>query len=686
MKNQFPPPLAPEKPHKMTHHGDTRIDPYFWLREKENPETLKYLKAENAYFSAQLKPFEKIKKKIYSEMFSRITQEDESVPAPNGPWLYFNQWKKGRQYKIHCRKAKGKTKVETLLDENLLAKGKKFCDVQSVETSPDHNILGYAADFDGSERYQISFLDLKTKKPLKDKLKNTSGNFLYSADSETLFYVKLNESLRPFQVWRHKLGSKVDADILVFEESDPKHFVSVAKSATGNFIFINSHGKITSEIWVLDAHNPSRKAQCFQPRIEGLEYEVDQAQDLFWVRTNLEAPNFKLMVTDLDQTSKDHWREYLPHSSDSYLNYCFHFKKFLVTHSLKKGLPQIEVFNLEKKSSQTLKFKDEAYHVGISPDNLEYSTDRLRLYYSSPITPNSILEYNMDKKVSKTLKIQKVKGHNPKKYICERTFVKSHDGTLVPLVLTYKKGLKKNKKNPAYLYGYGSYGAIIPDGFPGYRDPFRLIDRGFVYATAHIRGGGEMGRQWYEGGKFLNKKNTFLDFIACAEYLKTKGYCSPDQLVAMGGSAGGMLMGACINMRPDLFNLVVAHVPFVDVLNTMLDSSLPLTPMEYKEWGNPEADKQYYDYIKSYSPYDNIRPLNYPALFVTCGLNDPRVTYWEPAKWVARLRATKTDSHPIVFKTNMGAGHFGTSGRFEHLWEPAEEYAYILGFFGMDKK
>ncbi|WP_413570305.1 S9 family peptidase [Bdellovibrio sp. HCB117] len=684
MKNKISIPKAPQKLKNLELHGDIRVDPFFWLREKENPETLKYLNAENAYYEAHMKPLASLKDKLFKEMKARIKEDDSSVPAPYGEYLYYTRYKKGKQYSYECRKLKAGGKEQILLDKNVLAKGKKYCDVTSVKVSPEHDLLSYCADFDGSERYTVYFKDLTTNKLLKDTIPNCNGAVAFAEDNETVFYVRLDENLRPYQVYRHKLGNPVEQDELVYHEKDAKQFLGLSKSASHNFIFIGSYGKITSEVWYLDAHNPSLPARCIQPRIEGLEYDVDHAGDKFWIRTNLEAQNFKIMTTSLLATEKDHWKDFVPHKPEIFVGEFHLFKNFLVLGERENGLPQVRIFDLQKKKDHTIKFKDAAFNVSITPDNYEYKTENLRLNYSSPITVPTILEYNMRTKATKTLKTKQVKGHKSTNYVCERVWVTGHDGTQIPMVLTYKKGLKKNKTNPTYLYGYGSYGAIIPDSFPERRDIFRLVDRGCVFAMAHIRGGGEMGRQWYEDAKFLKKTNTFKDFISCAEYLKYKGYSHPQKLAIAGGSAGGMLMGACMNMRPDLFDVVVAHVPFVDVVNTMLDKDLPLTQTEYKEWGNPE-DREYYFYMKSYSPYDNIEEKNYPTLYVTCGLNDPRVTYWEPAKWVAKLRDKKTDDNLIIFKTNMGAGHFGSSGRFDHLYENAEEYAFVLNHFGIKK-
>lgn len=676
------PPIAPKRPKKLVLHKDVRIDNYFWLKNKDHPDTMKYLKAENDFFQSEMKPLKKIKDKLFKEMKSRIKEDDSSVPAPYGEWVYFRKFKKGKQYSIEMRKPKnGKGKEEVLLDANLIAKGKKYSDVTGEQVSPDQNIYSYCTDFDGSERYTVHFKNLTTGKMLKDQLKNCNGSVVFANDNKTVFYTVLDAKLRPYRIYKHILGNLNAKDILVHEEKDPQYFMGLSKSASDNFIFIGSYGKITSEVWYLDAHNPSRPPQCIEPRKEGVEYDVEHQGDHFWIHTNYKALNFRIMKVGLVNTGLKHWKEVVSHKPNRIIAAADFTERFMILSERENGLPQIRIYDFEKNKQHVLKFKDAAYTVSVQPDNFEFKTQTLRISYSSPVTPPSVIDYDMLTRESKILKKQKVKGHVESKYVCERIWVKGHDGAKIPLVLTYKKGLKKNSKNPTYLYGYGSYGANIPDAFPGYRDMFRLIDRGFVYALAHIRGGGEMGREWYENGKFLKKMNTFKDFISCAEYLKKSGYSAKDKLAIAGGSAGGMLMGACVNMRPDLFDVVVAHVPFVDVVNTMLDKDLPLTQLEYTEWGNPE-NKKYYHYIKSYSPYDNVEAKEYPHMFITCGLNDPRVTYWEPAKWTAKLRDLKTNNNVIVFKTNMGAGHFGASGRFDHLGELAEEYSFILSKFG----
>jgi oligopeptidase B len=673
-------PKVAKRPKTLKNHGQKRVDNYFWLRDKENPEVIRYLKDENKYFEAKMKPLVKLKAKLFTEMKSRIKEDDATVPAPYGDFVYYTKFQKGKQYSINCRKLKKSGKEEVYFDENVLAKGKKYFNSSGHKVSPDQKLLMYSTDFDGSERYDVRVKEIATGHLLPDVLKSCSGSFVWANDGRTIFYVVADENLRPTKVFRHVLGQDPKDDQMVFEEKDLSQFLHVSKTQDDAFIFIESNGKTTSENWYLSADTPFAELKCFHPREEDLEYSVEHRHGHFWILTNLKAENFQIMKCPVEKTAKKYWKTFYKNSRKVYREGFLILEGFLVMTERENGLPQIRVYDFAKKKDHQIKFEDAAYTVGLGA-NLEFATDILRIHYASPITPDSTIDYNMLTRKKDVRKTKEVKGHKKSKYICNRVWVKGHDGVKIPMTLVYLKTLKLNGKAPGYLYGYGSYGMNIPDSFPSRRDMYRLIDRGFVYALAHPRGGSDMGRDWYEDGKFLKKKNTFKDFIACGEYLKKKNYVAKDKLAACGGSAGGMLMGACVNMRPDLFKVVAAHVPFVDVVNTMLDRDLPLTQLEYKEWGNPE-EKKYFKYMLSYSPYDNVEKKAYPNLFITCGLNDPRVTYWEPAKWVAKLRELKTDQNTLVFKTNMGFGHFGASGRFEHLHEQAEEFAFILGVFG----
>lgn len=681
MKKQksFSPPLAPRIETRLETHGDVRLDPYFWLRDKKHPETMKYLKAENEYYEQTMKPLKKVREKLFKEMKSRIREDDSSPPAPWGDYEYYTKFQKGKQYAIKCRRRKGSRKEEILLDENKLAHGKKYFSLGSFSVANSHNLLAYSVDFDGSEKYTLKFLDLKTKKDFGAQIPNTaSGGVVWANDNQTLFYIVQDANLRPHRVFRHRLGQPSSQDTLIYEEKNPEFFLGLGKTASDQYILISSHAKNSSEIQFIDADFPLQKPRMIEPRKEDLEYEVEHNGDSFYLLTNANgATNFKVMRTPVAKPGKRNWKDFWGHKKTTLIGDFLMFKDWLVLFEREKANPQIHVVSLRRKSDTHLvRFKDPAYSVGPST-NFEFDTDELRINYSSMVQPSTTYDYNMRTSRRIVRKEQKVPGYKPSLYKCERLWVKGHDGTKIPLSLVYKKGLKKNGKAPTYLYSYGSYGSSTPTTFSTLR--LSLLNRGFVYAIAHIRGGQEMGRQWYEDGKFLKKKNTFLDFISCADYLVKNKFTSPSRLAIAGGSAGGMLMGAVLNMRPALFQVAAAHVPFVDVLNTMLDASLPLTPMEYNEWGNPNELKTY-QYIKSYSPYDNVRPQNYPNILVTAGISDPRVTYWEPAKWVARLRTTKTGNGTIVFKTNMGGGHFGASGRFEALKEYADEYAFLFEF------
>lgn len=684
MKSQLP-FVAPEKPTVFNHHGIKRSDSYFWMRNRKDPDTMKFIHSENKYFENQMKPLASLKKKLFKEMKARIQENDSTYPSPSGPYEYYTEYKKGQQYPLEQRKRRGDTNnnAETILDHNVLAKGKKYLDVSDSAPCPQHRLLAYSVDFDGSEKYEIRIKDLTTGKELKDKVPNTNGGLVWAKDSLAFYYVELDSQQRPVKIKRHLLGSDPKKDETLYHEKNQEYFLDVFGSSSEDFIFAAAYGKTSSEIFYLSSHDNSAKLKLFQKRKADHEYFVDHHHDLgFLVRTNFRSKEFDLYQTPVHQTEMRHWKLFWRSPKDTFFSGLSCFANFLALQERSLGLPQIRIINLKNLKNHTIQFPDAAYSVNVDEASYEYSTQNLRVVYSSPITPHTLFSYDMEKKIFQVLKQKDVTGHRKEKYVTERVWVKSHDGTKVPMVLTYKKGLKRNGKNPVYLYGYGSYGANIPNAFPAHRDLYRLIDRGCIYALAHIRGGGEMGQKWYQNGKFLKKQNTFKDFIACAEWLHDKKYSAPEKTVIAGGSAGGMLVGACANMRPDLYKLVIAHVPFVDVINTMLDDKLPLTQLEYKEWGHPK-DKKYFKYMLSYSPYDNVKPQNYPEFFVTCGLNDPRVTYWEATKWVAKLRKLKTDQNRILFKTNMGAGHFGASGRFEHLWENAEEYAVIISALGM---
>lgn len=664
-------PKAPQYPRKFVKHGDIRVDNYFWLKDVKHPETLPYLKTENAYFNQQMKPLSKVKNKLFSELKSRLPENDHSVPAISGEYEYFFKLKKGLQYRVHYRRRVGEKKEELLLDENVLARGKKYFDLAEEVISPNHQLLAYATDSNGSERYTLHVRDLSTHKDIKDKIENCGGA-VWSADSQYLFYVALDKNLRPFKVYRHELGTPKAKDVLLYEEKDSRFFLNLYLSSSKKYIFMLSSAKESSEVRYLNAFTPTQKFKLFAKRKENVLYDVNHRNQEFWIHTNENADNYQIFRCSEFDVARKTWSSFLKNSPTRYRTDLLLFANHAVIIERFKGSPQISVFDFKTEKFHFIKLPDAVCSVSFG-DNDEFDSKFLRLNYSSPVWPPSVLDYDMSARNILIKKESKVRGYKRQNYKCERVWVGSHDGVKVPLILLYKKGIKK--RAPVYLDGYGAYGYSIPDSF--LRNEFSLVNRGFIFAFAHVRGGGEMGRHWYDGGKFLKKKNTFKDFIACAEYLIKSKRADAKKLFIVGRSAGGMLMGACMNMRPDLFNAVIAHVPFVDVINTMLDDTLLLTKTEYDEWGNPHK-KKFYNYIRSYSPYDNVVAKDYPALFVTCGLNDPRVTYWEPAKWVAKLRELKTNNEPILFKTHMGAGHFGNTGRFEMLKETAEEYAFVL--------
>ena len=684
------PPKAKKISYTHKKFGDKRPDPYFWLRKKDSSEVLKYLNQENKYAEKVLKPIDKLKSKVFNEMKSRIPQNDDSVPYKYGPYKYYSSWKKGKDYAIFKRIKIKTKKEEVILDINNLAKKHKYCDVDGLGVSPDHNILAYSLDSKGREFYDICFKDLKTKKLLKHSIPQVTSDFCWAKDNEHVFYVYQDrKDLRPNKIYKFNIytGKKT----LVYEEKDTKFSVFVNKPLCGELIFIVSVSKNTSEYRFLPADKPHQKPVLFSKRKANHEYHLDYGDKTFYISTNKDkAYNFKIMKTNLlDFHTGNHtgnqkefypakkWKPVLPHKKDTFIENYEVFKKYVVLQVRIKGNQQILILNRGTQKTHKIKFKEEIYSVRVSSSNFTYDTDSIRINYDSLTQPTSVYDYDIKTKKLKLKKQQKILGSfKSKNYIAKREFAKSRDGTKIPISIVYKKNLKVTKNTPLLLYGYGSYGMSMDPDFSS--TVFSLLDRGFVYAIAHIRGGSEMGKLWYENGKFLKKKNTFYDFIDSAKHLIKKSYTSRKHLYIMGGSAGGLLMGAVLNEESKLFNGAVALVPFVDALTTILDDSLPLTTAEYEEWGNPN-NKTYYKYMKSYSPYDNVKKTEYPHLFVGTGYHDPRVQYWEPAKWVAKLRDYKTDKNLLVLSTNMGTGHFGDTGRFGSLKRIAESYAFIIG-------
>jgi oligopeptidase B len=680
-KMNLPVPTVKAVPKELSIHGDTRIDEFYWLNERENPEVIAYLNSENAYREQMTTHTKAFRDKLFEEIKGRIKQDDESVPYKDNGYFYLTRYETGKEYAIHSRK-KGSldAKEEVMLDVNELAKPYKYYAVGGRSVSSNNKILAYGEDTLSRRIYTLLFKDLETGKMLKDKIPNTSGNAVWANDNQTIFYSVKDASLRPYKIFKHKLGTPASKDVEVFHESDETFASAVYKTKSKKYIVIASFQTLTTEYRVLDANKPDGSFRIIQPRTRGLEYFMDHFGDKFYFRTNLDAKNFRLMATSETATTKENWTEVIAHRDDVLLEGMEIFKDHLVLSERIKGITQLRVRPWNGSAEHYIQFGEDAYmaYVDVNPD---FDTDVLRVGYMSLTTPSTTYDYNMNTKKLTQLKQQAVLGgFDRNDYASERIYIKARDGVQVPVSIVYKKGFKKDGKQPLLLYAYGSYGASMDPTFNSAR--LSLLNRGFAYAIAHIRGGEELGRAWYEDGKLLKKKNTFTDYIDCADYLIKNKYTSADKLFAMGGSAGGLLMGAVVNMRPELFKGVIAAVPFVDVVTTMLDESIPLTTGEYDEWGNPN-DKTYYDYMKSYSPYDNVEAKAYPAMLVTTGLHDSQVQYWEPAKWVARLRTKKTDKNPLLLYTNMDTGHGGASGRFEKYKEVAMEYAFLLDLAGL---
>lgn len=678
-KMDTPAPVAKKVAKTLSIHGDDRTDNYYWLNQREDQEVIDHLNAENAYKENLMSHLSDFQTSLFEEMKGRIKQDDQSVPYKKNGYYYITQYKEGNEYPIYSRKKETlEAEEELLLDVNVLAEPYEFYNAGGLSVSPSNKILAYAEDTLSRRIYTIRFKDLETGEMIEDYIPNTTGGTVWANDNQTVFYTVKDDALRPYKIFRHKLGTPVSEDVEVFHESDATFNAYAFKTKSEKYIVIASFQTLSSEYRVLNADDPEGEFRIIQPRERNLEYSLTHYEDKFYIRTNLDAQNFRLMMTDENNTTKDNWEEVIAHRDDVLLESMDIFKDHLVLSERKAGITRLRVRPWEGEEHY-IDFGEDAY-LAYTSANPEFDTKLLRLGYTSMTTPNSTFDYDMETKAFTLLKEQEVVGDfNKEDYQSERFFVEVRDGEKVPVSMVYKKGFKKDGTQPVLLYGYGSYGATMDPYFSSVR--LSLLDRGFAFAIAHIRGGEEMGRRWYEDGKLLNKKNTFTDFIDCGEYLVKNNYTNPDKLFAYGGSAGGLLMGAIINMRPDLWKGVVAAVPFVDVVTTMLDESIPLTTGEYDEWGNPN-DKEYYDYILSYSPYDNVEAKEYPAMLVTTGLHDSQVQYWEPAKWVAKLREFKTDKNPLLLHTNMDAGHGGASGRFERLKETAMQYAFMLDLAG----
>lgn len=672
------PPKAPQIPSKLTHHGHTRLDHYYWMNQRDSQEVLAHIQAENAYTDEILSPVMATREELFAEIKGRIKQDDTSVPYRwNGYW-YQSRYAEGLEYPIHVRWPDGEPEAEqVLLDENVLAEGQAYLDVADFSVSPDNEWLAYAADFQGRRLYTLYFLHLTTGRLLEETIEGTAGEFEWANDSKTLFFIHQEEdTLRNHQLLRYTIGSGMPS-VLVWEEEDEAFDLSLDKTQSEQYLTCTAFSKTNTELRYLPAHEPAGEWRIFQVREPNHEYAADHLHGIWYIRSNYRAPNYAILTCTEAATERKHWQVMLNHRPVVMLEDFGVFDKWLVVEEREEGLMRLFIQPLDNSEGHYIAFSEAAYTVKLLP-NPESDTDWLRYQYTSLTTPSSVVDYHMGSREKVLKKQQEVMGDfHANNYVSERLWATAQDGVQVPVSLVYRKDCRTDKPQALLLYGYGSYGISIDPGFSSAR--LSLLDRGFIFAIAHIRGGSEMGRWWYEEeGKFLHKKNTFTDFIACAEHLIKKGYTNPQHLYAMGGSAGGLLIGAVINMRPDLWRGVVGIVPFVDALTTMLDPSIPLTTQEYDEWGNPE-DETYYRYMHTYSPYDNISEQAYPAVLAASGYHDSQVQYWEPAKWVARLRDNQQGKSPILLHMNFDAGHGGASGRFEQYKETALYYAFLLG-------
>ena len=669
------PPSAPRQPHVTTVHGDTRLDQYFWLRDREDPAVLEYLREENAWTDSVMAPTRALQETLYQELLGRIQETDLTVPELENGWLYYVRTEAGKQYPILCRRRDvADAPEEILLDQNARAAGHEYYRAAGLTVSPDQRRLAWGEDISGSEVFIAHVKDLDTGAILSEAIPGTSGNLAWAADSETLVYVTLDAAHRPSRVWRHRLGAD-GADALVFEETDEAFWVGVELTKSRAFLLIESASHATSETRYAPASRPDTAFRIVRPRITGIEYDVTHRGDRFYLVTNKGARNFQLVSVPTSDPSMA-WQVVIPATESIKLDAVEAFAGHLVVYERESGLPQVRIIDIDGGISHRVAFPEPVYSVR-RHSNPEWNTSTLRFTYTSLVTPASVIDYGMDARTWTLRKEQVIpSGYDRARYRSTRLQATAPDGAQVPISLVWKEPLERNGQRPMYLQAYGSYGINFDPSFSSHY--LSLLDRGFIVGIAHVRGGEEMGRRWYDDGKQKQKRNTFTDFIACAEYLVAQRYTASDRLAITGGSAGGLLMGAVTNLRPDLFATVVADVPFVDVVNTMLDPTLPLTVIEYDEWGNPTDDESAYRYMLSYSPYDNVAPRAYPNLLVTAGLNDPRVAYWEPAKWTAKLRDLKTDQNRLLLRTNMGAGHAGASGRYDYLREVAFRYAFVL--------
>src|SRR3954470_2217379 len=693
-----PAPRAERQPKVSTRHGITLTDDYAWLRADNwrevmrdpsvlDPKIREYLEAENAYTKAALGHTEALQQTLFAEMKGRIKEDDSTVPSPDGPQAYYVRYREGGQHPILCRQPRDGGSETVLLDGDALAAGKAYFQLGGTGHSPDHRLLAWSVDEKGSEYYELRVRDIGTGRDLPDIIPDVSDAPVWTTDSSAFYYIRLDANHRPSRVYRHRLGTPATDDLLVYEEHDSRFFVSLGRTQSGRFADISVHDHETSESRLIDLTVADATPRLVAPRETSVQYDVEHhpawaGEEVLLVRTNADgAEDFKIMVTPLAATARENWRDLIPHRRGVYLLSMILLSDWLVRLEREDSLPRIVVRNLASSEEHVIDFPEEAYSLG-ADGGYEFVSDRLRFYYSSMTTPNEVWDYDLKTRARTLRKRQEIpSGHDPAAYVTRRLQARAPDGETIPISILHRADVKPDGTAPLLLYGYGSYGYAMPASFSTGR--LSLVDRGFVYAIAHIRGGTDKGWHWYQDGKLLKKPNTFTDFIATAEFLREQGYAAPEKIVAQGGSAGGLLMGAVANLRPDLFGGIIAEVPFVDVINTMLDDSLPLTPPEWQEWGNPITDAQAFHVMLGYSPYENVRAQDYPALLVLAGLTDPRVTYWEPAKWVAKLRSLNTGNRLLAFRTNMEAGHGGAAGRFDRLKEVALSYAFALEVAGL---
>ncbi len=693
--NMVDKPHAPEqRPLVQSWHGHEKRDDYYWLRAENWQDVMRdpaalpadirqYLETENRYHEAVMADTKDLQDKLFQEIKGRIKEDDVSVPVAHGPYYYYSSFVTGGQYPLFHRKRRDCMGKEQLIaDGNALAKGKDYFSFGGATVSPDHSLTAWSFDDKGSEFYELRVRVNATAKDVADRVENTSGGACWAQNGKSFFYTSQDDNHRPLKTYRHVLGTKQEADVLVHEEHDTGMFTSVGSTQSDEYIIISVHDHDTSECWLIEADQPDQKPRLMMARQVGVEYDVEHRRDQFIIKTNIDgAEDYKLVSAPVHAPARENWTDILPHRPGIFLvGYCV-FDEWLVWMERENALPRIMIRHFDSGEEHSIAFEEEAFSLGFG-EMREFKTDVLRFSYSSPTTPMQVYDYNMRTRDRVLRKMQEVpSGHNPADYVARRVIAPAHDGEKIPVTLLYRKGAKLDGSSPLWLYGYGSYGISLPAGFN--TNILSLVDRGFIYAIAHVRGGQEKGRRWYKNGKLQHKTNSFKDFISCAEYLIAENFTRKGQIVAQGGSAGGLLMGAVANMAPDLFKGIVAEVPFVDALTTILDDTLPLTPPEWPEWGNPITDKAAYEMIASYSPYENVRAQSYPHIFAEGGLTDPRVTYWEPAKWVAKLREHNTSDNIIMLKINMSAGHGGASGRFDRLKEVALNYAFGLKVSGM---